>query len=141
MSKKLWSTKANETPEFVEFWETWRPMARETDGRGDARDTFLEHIKRGSDPQDMVDGAKWFLRHVLKDREFIPLATSYLNRRGYEDHAEEYRAYEAKRNERKQERPRESEQENNVVDISPDRRSELVAKAKALVGGVRLREA
>jgi hypothetical protein len=127
MAKKLWSTKAHETPEFVEFWESWRPHARETDGRGDARDTFLEHVKRGADPHDIVAGAKWFLRN-LRDRDFIPLASSWLNKRSYEDHAEQYRAYEA----RKAERQRAQEQSTNIVSIDPERRAEMVARTRGL---------
>lgn len=135
MAKKLWSTKAHETPEFVEFWESWRPMSRETDGRGDARDTFLEHVKRGADPMDIVHGAKWFLRN-LKDRDFIPLASSWMNKRSYEDQAEEYRAYEARRQERLR------AQSDNVVPISEqipaERRAELAALGRARVAGVKM---
>lgn len=137
MAKKLWSTKAHETPEFVEFWELWRKHARDTDGRGDARDTFIEHVSRGADPADIVAGAKWFLAHVLRDKDFIPLAATYLNKRGYEDHAEQYRAYEARR----QERQRAQEQSTNVVSIDAERRAELAARARAVVGGVKLQEA
>lgn len=135
MTKKQWSTKAHETPEFVEFWEAWRPHARETDGRGDARDTFLDHLKRGADPHDIVDGAKWFLRN-LRDREFIPLAASWMNKRSYEDQAEEYRAYEARR----QSRIKAEERPSNIVNIAPERRSELAARARAQISGA-LREA
>ena len=136
MGKKLWSTKAHETPEFVEFWTTWLPHARETDGRGDARDTFLEHVKRGADPQDIVLGAKWFIRN-LRDREFIPLAASYLNKRAYEDHAEQYRAYEA----RKQERQRPQEPSPNIVSIDPAKRAEMAQRARELVNRSKLQEA
>lgn len=135
MAKKQWSTKAHESPEFVEFWESWRPHARETDGRGDARDTFLEHVKRGANPLDIVDGAKWFLRN-LKDRDFIPLASSWMNKRSYEDQAEEYRAYEARRQERLR------SQSDNVVPISAqipqEKRAEAAARARQLVAGVKM---
>ena len=135
MAKKLWSTKADESPEFQEFWRVWLPAARETDGRGDARDTFLEHIKRGADPQDIVDGAKWFLRN-LKDRDFIPLAASWLNKRSYEDHAEQYRAYEARR----QERQRSQEQSTNVVSIDAERRADMAERMKAVAAAMRVKE-
>ena len=80
------TTKADEIPEFVLFWEAWRPYARKTDGRGDARDTFLKHVRQGVDPLDMLDGARWFLRTLSDaDRQYIPLATNWLNRRAYED--------------------------------------------------------
>lgn len=91
MSKGM-STKADETPEFIEFWGDWRKYARETDGRGDARDCFLKHTRQGADPHDIVDGARYFLR-TLKDKQFIPLAASWLNKRAYEDMAEMEREY------------------------------------------------
>lgn len=81
------TTKADETPEFQAFWSLWQPHARPTDGRGDARDEFTRHVEvYGEDPQDIVDGAAWFLRTLPKaEREFIPLAASWLNKRAYED--------------------------------------------------------
>ena len=88
------TTKADETPEFVEFWELWRPRARRTDGRGLARDTFFQHVRAGADPQDIVDGARWFLMR-FKDGEYIPLVSTWLNRCAYEDGCEDWRAYEA----------------------------------------------
>lgn len=136
MAKKLWSTKADESPQFQEFWRVWLPAARETDGRGDARDTFLEHVNRGADPQDIVDGAKWFIRN-LRDREFIPLASSWLNKRAYDDLAEQYRAYEA----RKAERQRAQEQSTNVVSIDQDRRAEMGERLKSVAAAMRVKEA
>lgn len=87
-------TKADETPEFLEFWDTWRPHKRQTDGRGEARTTFFQHVRAGADPQDIVDGAKWFIWR-LKDKAYIPLASTWLNRCDYEDGCEEWRAYQA----------------------------------------------
>lgn len=90
--KKVFTTKADETPEFVAFWDAWRPFMRQTDGRGDARDTFFKHVWAGVDPRDIVDGAKCFLR-TLKERDYIPLAASWINKRAYEDLAMQERAY------------------------------------------------
>ncbi|QKV17839.1 hypothetical protein [Oricola thermophila] len=105
MAKKPLTTKADETPEFVEFWEGpllpdgtrdrrkgWRSIARHTDGRGDARDAFLKHIEAGADGQDIADGGKWFI-HNLKDgdRQYVPLVATWINRRAYEDGAEMWR--------------------------------------------------
>jgi hypothetical protein len=89
---KTFTTKADETPEFVALWDMWRPLARQTDGRGDARDTFFKHVRAGVDPKDIVDGARYFIR-TLKDREYIPLAASWINKRAYEDLATLERAY------------------------------------------------
>ncbi len=88
-------TKKDETPEFIAFWELWRQQARHTDGRGLARDTFFKHVEQGADPQDIVDGARWFLRN-LKDPAFIPMSATWLNRGAYEDMAEHERTYQAR---------------------------------------------
>jgi hypothetical protein len=92
---KTFTTKADETPEFVALWDMWRPLARQTDGRGDARDTFFKHVRAGVDPKDIVDGARYFIR-TLKDREYIPLAASWINKRAYEDLAALERAHQAR---------------------------------------------
>ena len=91
MSKKV---KAAEPEGFAEFWDVWRPHARHTDGRGDARTTFSKHIKNGAEPADIIDGAKWFFRSMKeKDREFVPLASTWLNRGAYEDMAQQERSF------------------------------------------------
>ncbi len=92
MSKKQRSSKSDETPEFQQFWEAWKPFARDTDGRGAARDAFIDHVKSGADPQDIVDGARFFLR-TMKDKQFVPLVQTWLNRRAFEDMAEQERSY------------------------------------------------
>ena len=134
--RKPLTTKADETPEFVAFWDTWRPHARHTDGRGEARDTFIQHVRAGADPRDLVDGAKCFLRTMTeRDREYIPLASSWLNRRAYEDLAEQERAHQARIAEAQHRR---AVEQQNVVSInrpaseaiSAERRAELVAKIR-----------
>jgi hypothetical protein len=79
---------------FAAFWNLWRPHARNTDGRGLARETFAKHVRAGADPEDIVLGAAWFLRTMKeKDREFIPLSSTWLNRGSYEDLCEHERKY------------------------------------------------
>lgn len=111
--RKPLTTKADETPEFVEFWDAWRPKARKNDGRGDARDTFFKHVVEfGAEPADIVDGAKYFLRSLSgRDLDFIPLAASWINRRAYEDMAEAERAYQQRALDRQQ-------QKTNVVSMN-----------------------
>lgn len=136
------TTKQDETPEFVEFWKTWRPNMRHTDGRGEARDEFFRHVEEyGADPQDIVDGAKAFFRTMKeRDREYVPLAASWLNRRSYEDLGEEQREYERRCQEAQARRP------ENVVPIrepAPEpiseeerrRRAEMARKASAVIRG------
>jgi hypothetical protein len=89
-------TKARrQEPEgFAEFWDIWRPHMRHTDGRGDARKAFHKHIEEGADPQEIIDGAKAFLRSLTdRDKPYIPLAASWLNKEAYSDWAERERQY------------------------------------------------
>lgn len=133
------TTKADETPEFVEFWDTiWRRHARETDGRGDARDEFLRHVESGTDALDIVDGARCFIRKMsAKGYDYIPLAASWLNKRAYEDLCIEEREYQLRIAEAQQRRA------ENVVPIREaaasaipqERRSEVVARARAAMRG------
>lgn len=78
--------KKAEPPFFPDFWSLWRPHARKTDGRKLARETFAKHVRAGADPEDIVLGAAWFLRTMKeRDREFIPLSSTWMNRGSYED--------------------------------------------------------
>ena len=102
--------KQAEPEGFPEFWATWLPHARHTDGRGDARNAFRKHILMGADPQDIIDGAKGFFRFMPeKDKPYVPLAASWLNKEAYPDWAVKEREYHA----------RLAERENNVVSIKP----------------------
>ncbi|MDS1138594.1 hypothetical protein [Nitratireductor indicus] len=88
------------TPEpemFCDFWSVWQPIARHTDGRGLARETFRKHILNGAEPQDIIDGAKWFVRSLTdRDRDFVPLSSTWINREAYLDFCEKERAYQAR---------------------------------------------
>lgn len=85
------------TPEpllFADFWSIWQPHMRHTDGRGLAREAYRKHILNGAEPADIIDGARWFIRNLKeRDREFIPLAATWLNRESYTDFAAKFRAY------------------------------------------------
>ncbi|TGV15808.1 hypothetical protein EN816_00725 [Mesorhizobium sp. M8A.F.Ca.ET.173.01.1.1] len=86
---------------FADFWAIWRPHMRRSDGRGDARKTYRKHILEGAEPADIIDGAKAFLRDMPeKDRAYIPLAASWLNKEAYLDWCEKERAFQAKLAER-----------------------------------------
>lgn len=100
MKRKL--TKADENEYFVEFWDFWKQYARDTDGRGLARDAFFKHVWAGADPRDIIDAAHFFILRKLKDKNFIPLVASWLNSGSYEDLAEEERRYQSRIQERSQ---------------------------------------
>lgn len=98
---------------FAEFWSVWLPHARHTDGRGLARETFRRHILNGAEPQDIIDGARWFLRSMTdRDRQYVPLSSTWLNREAYIDLCEKERAYQAREQARVQ-------QPANVTPIRP----------------------
>jgi hypothetical protein len=79
---------------FEDFWNCWRPHARHTDGRGLARETFRKHVLNGALPQDIIDGAKWFIRNLsARDREYVPLSSTWLNRETWADLCERERAF------------------------------------------------
>lgn len=86
--------KEQEPEGFAEFWAVWRPHMRHTDGRGDARTAYRKHILAGAEPQDIIDGAKAFIRSLSeRDRAYIPLAATWLNREAFADWAEREREY------------------------------------------------
>ena len=93
------TSKADETPEFVEFWQAWQPHMHPNDGRGDARNCFFKHVREGANPADIRDGGKWFIRN-LKPGQFMPHSQTWINRRAYEDGAEQERAMQRKEAER-----------------------------------------
>lgn len=107
MPRAIHRTKADETPEFKTFWEEiWLDIMNPNDGRGSARDEFFRHVDEGADPQDIVDGARWF-RFNGGNKEFKQHASTWLNKRAYEDGAMLWRKHVAGISER-----------SNVVNIS-----------------------
>ena len=86
---------------FPEFWELWKAHQRGTDGRGKARPAYTKLMLNGADPQDILDGARWFLRNLKdRDREFIPLASSWLNSERWADDCELERTFQKRQAER-----------------------------------------
>lgn len=85
-----------EPPLFPEFWSVWQPIKRRNDGRGEARATFAKHLKQGADPQDIIDGARWYARNLPSGYEYVPLAATWMNRGVWEDDCEKERAFQAK---------------------------------------------
>lgn len=102
-------TREQEPEGFAEFWSEWRPFMRKNDGRGEARATYRKHILAGAEPADIIDGAKAYLRSLTeREKPYIPLAATWLNREAYADWAEHEREYQK----------RLSERSTNVVNIN-----------------------
>ncbi len=88
--------RTSEPAGFDLFWQQWRKIARHTDGRGLARETYRKHILNGVEPQDIIDGAAWFIRNLTeRDKEYVPLSSTWLNRGSFEDSCEKERAFQA----------------------------------------------
>jgi len=97
--------KQAEPEGFPEFWATWLPHARHTDGRGDARNAYRKHLLLGASPQDLIDGAKGFFFFMPeKDKPYVPLAASWLNKEAYPDWAVKWRQFQARLAEREAKR-------------------------------------
>jgi hypothetical protein len=87
---------ANESDEFFSFWSLWQPVARNTDGRHLAKAAFMKHVREGYEPQDIVDGAAWFIRNLKdREREFVPLSATWINRGTYLDLCEKERLFQS----------------------------------------------
>lgn len=86
-----------DTPDFTEFWSVWREHMRKTDGRGKARHAYAQMIEMGHDPQDILDGTRWYLRNMSdRDAPYIPLASSFLRSERWLDDCEREREYQAR---------------------------------------------
>lgn len=95
------TSKTDETPEFKAFWDIWQPHMHKNDGRGSARDEFFRHIEeRGADPQDIVDGAAWYIRSGGQGEKSTCHAQTWLNRCAYEDGADKERQFKARQADR-----------------------------------------
>lgn len=123
---------------FADFWAVWRPHARHTDGRGLAREAFAKHLKGGACAQDMIDGAKYFFRTMKeRDKEFVPLSATWLNRGAYEDMAEAERAIQQRVIERQKSAA------PNVVTLQqppkedPAKREEMAARLRQVANSLR----
>ena len=129
-----------EEPEgFADFWNVWRPMARHTDGRGLARKAFSQHVKDGADPQDIIDGAKCFFRTMKeRDRDYVPLSATWLNRGAYEDLAIQERQFQqriAEAQSRRVEQIKQQAQEPISEHIDAAKRAEMAARARDIIRG------
>jgi hypothetical protein len=101
--------KEQEPTGFETLWKLWLPHARKTDGRGKARPTYIKWLEAGADPQDIIDGARWFLLTMLdKDRPYINLLSVYINSERWVDECEKWRAHEK----------RIAERQSNVVQMA-----------------------
>ena len=133
-------SKADETPEFQAFWEVWLPVKHKNDGRHSARDEFFRHVEvHGSDAQDIVDGARWFVLNG-GNRDWKIHAQTWLNRGDYEDGCEMWRSHQAKQEALRQRASQpQQRQPDNVVKMNPSKPSEAerAAQVQRLTSGMR----
>lgn len=96
--------------DFHRFWLIWRDKCRKTDGRGKARPAWDQMVEAGAPPDDIIDGASWFLRNMSeRDAPYIPLAASWIRSERWADDCELERTYQQ----------RLQEKQSNVVSIGP----------------------
>lgn len=82
---------------FETFWAIWRPISRNTDGKGLARDAYRKQLLRGTPPEDMIDGASWFIRNLTeKTRDYVPLSATWLNRETFDGLCEKEREFQSR---------------------------------------------
>ncbi|XAI96572.1 hypothetical protein [Microcystis phage Mae-JY35] len=87
------ATKADETPEFVAFWEVWQKVRSDYEGRASARDAFFRHVWwKGADPQDIVDGARLWA-DKFRAGSLRMKADTWLERGAWEDDSERWRKH------------------------------------------------
>lgn len=93
--------RATEPEGFSDFWNEWKPYQRKTDGRGKARPAYAQMIEAGHDPQDILDGTRWYLRNMSeRDAPYIPLASSFLRSERWLDDCEREREFQARMQEK-----------------------------------------
>jgi len=89
------ASKADETIEFKDLWETiWPSVKSPHDARALARDAFFRHVWwKAADPKDIVDAARYYVRTLGKAGECRLLLSNWLDRGFYEDMATLERSY------------------------------------------------
>lgn len=115
-----------EPPGFADFWSVWKAHQRKTDGRGKARPAYQQMIDAGHSPEDIIDGARWYLQCMKpEERPYIPLASSWLRAERFTDDCEQWRAYQQRKEAR--EHPVE-----NVVQLQPTGKTDFLRKFEAM---------
>lgn len=98
---------------FETFWAIWRTVMRNTDGKGLAREAYRKQLLRGTMPEDIIDGASWFVRNLTeKTRDYVPLSATWINRETFDGLCEKERDYQSRL-------AQASQAQENVVPIKP----------------------
>jgi hypothetical protein len=108
--------KVIEPEGFEELWQMWLPHARDSDGRGKARPTFIAWCEAGVDYNDFIDAARYHIRNRLqmKSMAYIELLASYMNGERWKDECIKERAFQAKETARQ-------EQQAIISNVTPIR--------------------
>jgi len=82
---------------FMDFWALWKDYQRSTDGRAKARPAYQQMIEAGASPDDIIAGARWYLRNLKpEERPYIPLASSWLRSERWADDCEKEYQFQAR---------------------------------------------
>jgi hypothetical protein len=73
--------------EFEEFWKAY-PKRKGSNRKSPAEKLFNAAVKSGAEPASIISGAKKFAESEATNvgTPYIPMATTWLNQRGWEDH-------------------------------------------------------
>jgi hypothetical protein len=79
--------RTHEKVEFEEFWKAY-PKRKGSNRKSPAEKLFNTAVKSGADPAAIISGAKKFAESEATNvgTPYIPMATTWLNQRGWEDH-------------------------------------------------------
>lgn len=111
--------KTDETPLFIELWETvWPAVRSQYDGRAFAREAYFRHVWwNDADEQDIVDAARFYVRTATTSNDNRRLLFSnWMDRGAYEDLAVQERDFQRRLTEI---RERRGEAPANVVSMNP----------------------
>ena len=88
--------KQAEPEGFSQFWEIWQPNSRHTDTRADARNAYRKHLLLGTEPRDLIDGARgYFFFMKERDKPYVQLVATWMNKEAYVDWSEKMRKWDA----------------------------------------------
>lgn len=89
--------QTHEPEGFADWWAFWRPHMRHTDGKSDARSAYTKALLRGALPDDLLTGAQGYIRFMPeKDKPYIQLSQTWLNKDRWEDWADKEREYQSR---------------------------------------------
>jgi len=115
----------NEPEGFADFWGEWMPKKRKNCTRANALKRYEIALQDGATPTEIFEGARFYLSNLTPDElAFIPMATTWLDRKTFFDALEQKEAYEQRLLVAQQRR----EHQANVTHFQPRRETAFEKK-------------